>query len=273
MKKLKKFGYYLETISSMPLSPRAQKARYAGIDFDSEKISKQDGKNINIIYPFYQYGEYHSEQPEYYIPGSSIKGAMKRELRDDFGRFMVDDIPVQSEDIELRQLYKVQNLPEQREMKENPEDRKQIMLELFFPQMAIQMLRCGISYKGEIYAEEGLDIFLEEIQDGTKEKLKQFIYSLDRILENVHKNPKNVKREKSCLEELEEARNGVQSLLETCKQNEALLLMGGYKGLLLSELFSYGDSPDAMLKGAIYLDKECNLPHGIVKIRLGEEYV
>ena len=46
MKKLKRFDYYLETISSMPLSPRAQEACYAGIDYDLGSISKKDEKTL-----------------------------------------------------------------------------------------------------------------------------------------------------------------------------------------------------------------------------------
>ena len=32
-------------------------------------------------------------------------------------------------------------------------------------------------------------------------------------------------------------------------------------------------TPDALRKGGVCLDKECTISYGIVKIRLGEEYV
>ena len=44
----------------------------------------------------------------------------------------------------------------------------------------------------------------------------------------------------------------------------AFIFLGGYKGLLLSKV--YGDADP--LNGGIYIDRENNLPHGLVKISL-----
>ena len=47
-------------------------------------------------------------------------------------------------------------------------------------------------------------------------------------------------------------------------KNSAFIFLGGYKGLLLSKV--YGDADP--LNGGIYIDRENNLPHGLVKISL-----
>ena len=84
---MKKVIYEMEVLSSTIISPRSGQAFYKGVDFclepeanvpGSSKIQKK-AQGVGVIYPFYQYGEYEKYDPEhavYYIPGSSIKGAL-----------------------------------------------------------------------------------------------------------------------------------------------------------------------------------------------------
>ena len=78
----------ITTISSLILSPRMEKALYKGVDYKNinENIKNSNIvniNNINIIYPFYSYEERNLlpeneflYAQEYYIPASSLKGAL-----------------------------------------------------------------------------------------------------------------------------------------------------------------------------------------------------
>ena len=64
-------------------------------------------------------------------------------------------------------------------------------------------------------------------------------------------------------ENFPEAIDNMNFLLE--KEKTDIFLLGGYKGLLHSLEFE-GDAPNN--KGAIFLDTEKNLPHGLVEVKL-----
>ena len=78
----------ITTISSLILSPRMEKALYKGVDYKNIKENIKNSNivnidNINIIYPFYSYEERNLlpeneflYAQEYYIPASSLKGAL-----------------------------------------------------------------------------------------------------------------------------------------------------------------------------------------------------
>ena len=67
-------------------SPRSGQALYKEIDefclspYVKIPDTKDDEKHeVKVVYPFYQYGEYEKYDPEhanYYLPGSSVKGAL-----------------------------------------------------------------------------------------------------------------------------------------------------------------------------------------------------
>ena len=81
---MKEIKYEMQTLSSLILSPRSGQALYKDVDeFETaSEVSNNKGKEVNCIYPFYQYGEYekyHPQDAEYYIPGSSVKGALLKD--------------------------------------------------------------------------------------------------------------------------------------------------------------------------------------------------
>jgi hypothetical protein len=270
---MKRYKYRFQTISCLALSPRDYQGFYkdAG-DFETKDICISNHRdklgnpknNINIIYPFYQYGTYPKYDPkhtQYYIPGSSIKGAIlaknSTNADEESGiRFMVDDVTVKSEDLRLHLLYKVQNM--------EPESKQAVELGEFFPNVAVEMLARGCDYTGEMFGDgEYIRQRLSSAQKATKEKLVMFIKLLNKAGTDGQRKVKESSKEK-----LKNMINGVEQILKEMEGNNDsfILLMGGYKGLTLSRLLSTIDG----VKSAIYVDhvEGSYLPHGLVRIIL-----
>ena len=55
---MKEIKYEMQTLSSLILSPRSGQALYKDVDeFETaSEVSNNKGKEVNCIYPFYQYG-------------------------------------------------------------------------------------------------------------------------------------------------------------------------------------------------------------------------
>ncbi|MGG1611057.1 hypothetical protein [Paenibacillus sp. FSL K6-2441] len=270
---MKRYKYRFQTISCLALSPRDHQGFYkdAG-DFETKDIRISNHRDklgnlenkINIIYPFYQYGTYPKYDPkhtQYYIPGSSIKGAIlakdSTEADEQLGiKLMVDDVSVKSEDLRLHLLYKVQNLA--------PESEHAIELGDFFPNVAVEMLTRNCEYTGEMFGNgEYIRRRLSCSQQATKEKLGQFI----ELLDNAGMNGRRKVKESSYVK-LQNMQNGVKQILKEMEGNKDsfILLMGGFKGLSLSRQLSSIDG----VKSAIYVDhvEGSYLPHGLVRIIL-----
>ena len=155
------------TISSVILSPRMDKALYKGVDFKEieTNIGKQDPKkmdNINIVYPFYSYEDRDllseknfSYASKYYIPASSLKGALLVDKTDKDesmlrSKILFRDINIGSQYIELNNLYKFQYLyqevgEENNNGQENVNGKQKLeykspKFEPFFPGVAIEMI-------------------------------------------------------------------------------------------------------------------------------------
>ncbi len=170
MKNIKKEGYTLETLSTVVLSPREKE--YFFVEEEN-----------NIIYPFYRYGiyeEYKEEAIQYYIPGSSIKGAVmgfnKKEKKRN--HIMFDDILIKDkEDIGLYPLNKVQYVMQD---KKTP---KKIKIDTFFPNIRIEMLKANKKYKGEVFLQGSFKEYLEETTQCTKRKVEKFCSQINAILD------------------------------------------------------------------------------------------
>lgn len=255
----RKYHYGLNTLSTVVLSPRDHQGFYldAG-DFTSEdlegEVSKHLKRDVNIIYPFYRYGTYSHYAPteaQYYIPGSSIKGALSRNFSEtEKLRLMVDDIRLNREDIQLYHLMKVQR------------DNDKFVINEFFPNVAVEMLCAGKQYTGELFCEEPERYFRQAHQD-TINKLQQLVKIINSML-------KQAKGETN-RNHLQELKNNVEYVLKNEKGSDDryLLLLGGYKGLSLSVISNKFDEVDQDgTKSAIYFDEESMLPHGLVEITL-----
>lgn len=253
--KKEKYTYRLKTLSKLVLSPRDQHGYYLDAeDFKKEDIAlnHDDQKKVKIIYPFYQYGDYSYYCPEstqYYIPGSSLKGTILSNFSDQLTfKLMVDDIRIESKDLQLTHLSKLQNL--------SNETGRKIKLDVFFPNIAVEMLKAESEYSGELFSDEKIEKYLHEAQCGTKTKLEQLKNRLNLI-------------DYSRLDEVTEIhvstfRRNIESVLHVIneKSNDSfILVLGGYKGLALSGIFNETD-----FDSAIYIDQSVYLPHGLVEI-------
>lgn len=131
-------------ISPVILSPRMEKALYKGVDFKGIKKDMENSKienvgTIKIIYPFYSYEsrdllfeKCFSYAKEYYIPASSLKGALlgSKKNRDENSfrsKILFQDIKISKENIELKNLYKFQYLY-QNDKKKNKDNSKKLMI-------------------------------------------------------------------------------------------------------------------------------------------------
>lgn len=240
-----KYNYHLKILSSVILSPREQEALYMD--------SAGEG-GFNIIYPFYQYGnygEYDSKNAQYYIPGSSIKGAIGET------KIMVDDIMVPGESISLRPLYKVQNIPEfGREMENNGK----MKAERFFPKIGVEMLRAGVKLEGELFSREDIHGILSKAHMETVKRLKKWserFPAKEPLPSNISKVADGEKDIR-----FEVVKQNMSSIINR-KENSFLILLGGYKGKLLSHVFE-----KEVEKCSVYVDCDTALPHGLVEIEL-----
>lgn len=260
MVQLKEYSYKLETISSLILSPREQNAFVCS---EKEKIAcgLKETCPPKIIYPFYQYGSYEHYEPQkaqYYIPGSSIKGAMQLGGKKNV---LVDDILIDHSNIKLKRLCKVQHIPE---VESDMKDRKAMKLEEFFPNIAVEMLKADKECLGKIYCNENIFEIIKRIKKYSNIKLEQLSKRIQIILSL---SKEGYEKEEECREALEIMNKQLKSLIDSSnsKKNETILILGGYKGRLLSGEF------DDKEKGSIYIDIYKKLPYGLVRMRLEEE--
>ncbi|MBU5442520.1 hypothetical protein [Paenibacillus sp. MSJ-34] len=253
MTALRKFKYRLKTCSTLALSPRDHHGFYQSAgDFAIEDMvadSDLDKSRVNIIYPFYQYGTYSRYEPQrttYYIPGSSIKGALAVQ-RSETGlpRLQVDDIRIESEDLRLYHLYKVQN-------------QESAKIDVFFPNVAVEMLNADSLYSGELFCDREPDRYFREAQQTTRSKLHQLIQKIDNIYDQIIDE-----KSRSILSALRQNTHDLLDGLGGVNNSAFTLLLGGYKGLVLSVELNNTD-----YHSAIYLDMKKKLPHGLVQVML-----
>jgi hypothetical protein len=249
------------------LSPRDHQGFYrAAGDFTDEDLAgysdlsdhEKDITDVNIIYPFYQYGTYERYNPktaQYYIPGSSIKGALA--LGNTVQKAInlrVDDIPIKNSDLRLSLLHKVQY--------ESKGDSRVAKIAVFFPNVAVEMLKADVTYWGELFSDrEKTDVhsLLEEAQKKTAGKLQQFVRMMGDLSDQMKKE-----EDRTILSRIQE---NVQEILNGMRGDEPgtsyTLLLGGYKGLILASQWKTRE-----LQSAVYIDRKKNLPHGLVKLTL-----
>ena len=253
---MKRIGYIMETLSSVIVSPRSGRAFYEVLGEFAETPqmgtyeNPGESQKIKLIYPFYQYGEYTKYDPEhtdYYLPGSSIKGALLQGERSG-KRLLVDDISVPRDCIVLRHLWKIQYLTEV----------KKEIFDVFFDHIGVEMLKTKAELQGTLYLEDDAEFtdLLKKANEKTKRKMGQMAGYVRELIET--------RQNKTVLEKLTAVKNNLQVLME----RDDVILIGGYKGLLHSILL---DHSEVERKGAIFIDNETLQPHGFVKIRTYKE--
>lgn len=260
MRKLKKYEYELTVLSNVILSPREQE----GIFLDDDQKKKCTLDNINIIYPFYQYGmydKYDKKNAKYYIPGSSLKGAVFKGK----SKILVDDIKIRNDRIKLGKLNKVQYIPKKGQ-EESEEEQKQMILTTYFPNIRVEMLKIAEEpLEGSFYSEEDIKERLLELHEDSKRKIEKLIQKIDESIELNSYHKEKSERSQNCEMKLKEVQNNLKEILKNRKETEYLFFLGGYKGLLLTRTFE--EMPE---KSAIYIDEDKNLPYGLCKIVMKE---
>ena len=289
------------TVSPVILSPRIEKALYKGIDFrevtdntKNLKIEKEENIiNINFVYPFYSYEDRDllpeknfSYESKYYIPASSLKGALLVDKTDKDesmlrSKILFRDISIGSQYIELNNLYKFQYLYQEVEGENNNGQEnvngkqkleyKSPKFEPFFPGVAIEMIGIDKEFKGEILlksgiSEETLNRKLEESYYITKIKLDNYIKEIKQRIEKINSWIKDGKLkeddEKEYINKLECVEQNIKSLV---KKDVKLIFLGGYKSILGS-LTTQLDKNKKVQNG-FYIDKESMLPYGLVEVK------
>ncbi|MCP1137383.1 hypothetical protein NKT34_29440 [Paenibacillus polysaccharolyticus] len=249
---LKRYTYRIQPLSKLALSPREHQGYHlAAGDFKTEEIRDLNAKDIKIIYPFYQYGSYESYQPdktEYYIPGSSIKGALISGIQKNPAKLMVDDIRIEQGDLELTQLHKLQHMSQ--------DASKSVKLAPFFPNVAVEMLKAGCGCAGELFCEADVSTYLQTAHKKTLDKLKQLH---DKLVKMRRDNIIN----EAAIQHVSDLIGNIDRVRDT-HHDSCLLLLGGYKGLVLSGLFDITDFDK--LETAVYVDQPACLPYGLVQI-------
>lgn len=253
---MKKFTYRLTALSSIIVSPRGSAAWYedlgdfsrSGIKDDSNYLAKN---KLKVIFPFYQYGEYNAYDPdsaEYYVPGTSVKGALCGG-RSVYGGCMADDIPVDKSHIVLRNLYKAQYL--------NKEGKSACFKE-FFENVGMEMIKASTELSGDIYLDDEMpEELLKAANKLTRVKMKQMLEYLQKL-----------RQENDAEELVDKFKQAAEGLADLVNEDN-IFLIGGYKGLLLAiERKKTIEQNNSLTKtdGAIFLDPEKLLPHGLVKI-------
>ncbi|WP_050641182.1 MULTISPECIES: hypothetical protein [Clostridia] len=251
---MKKITYTMKLLSSLIVSPRSGQAFYKNIDefclSPDDKLAdiKSDKKHeIKVVYPFYQYGEYERYDPEhanYYLPGSSVKGALLQHKRKGF-KLMADDVPVPNLSIVLRSLWKAQYL----------DDVGKAGFALFFDNVGIEMIKDGTELDGDLYLEENIAFseILETANKDTKDKINQMRTYIQMLLVREFKN-----------EDLKKYLHTIEEKLTALLKENNVILVGGYKGLLHSILLGHNRSE---LAGGLFIDPETLLPHGLVRVK------
>ncbi|RAI89590.1 hypothetical protein DET54_11458 [Paenibacillus pabuli] len=252
---LKRYTYRIKPLSKLALSPRDHQGFHlAAGDFKEDQIQKVDGRDIKIIYPFYQYGSYESYQPDkadYYIPGSSIKGALVLGDQKNSAKLMVDDVRIDAKSLELTSLYKLQYM--------SKDSSIPVELGLFFPNVAVEMLQVERSFTGELFCEADISTYFQTAHKNNMRKLEQLRCKLGKVVNSivVHQNSKQ--KVLNLIEQIKKIETNRETQL-----GSYLLLLGGFKGLALSGLFDITNFDK--LDTAVYLDQSTNLPYGLVQI-------
>lgn len=271
---MEKINLKLTTISKVILSPRDSGALYKDIDYSflNYNQGQELSKEVNMIYPFYSYTnralstENNIENIKYYIPASSLKGAILTSLKEDDRKriLLFNDININPTDISLENLFKYQYLDS---------DTAKIKFEKFFENVGIETLQNGTSYDFYINLKENIDFesILTDLKSKTIEKLNNYMRKLNKVIKNITDNKTNVNYEFNLeiSKELKQVIDNINSELNNINDDEYILFLGGFKGKINS---LNGEINIDDIKSGFYL---CDiggkkyLPYGLVKLKIG----
>ncbi|EHL16443.1 hypothetical protein HMPREF9629_01283 [Peptoanaerobacter stomatis] len=289
-----------KTISPIILSSRTEKALYKDVDFKEVTLDKMsfediDVQNIKIIYPFYGYEsrdllpeKNFSTAKEYYIPASSLKGALLGNKKSDEEnslrrKILFQDVKINYSHIKLRNIYKFQYLyQEDKEEIQNQGNQaknanqankyKTPKYDVFFPSVAIEMMKIGNEFECEILLKEPItseEFFKKKLDENfniTQNKLKNYVKEIENRMQEIKSWIKKKELEKpedndeNYIEKLQTIENNINELLNS---NKKMIFLGGYKGILAS-LSKFDEN--TKVQNSFYIDNETLLPYGLIEI-------
>ena len=265
--KMNKYSYKLTVISPVILSPRDSMAIYLSKD-EKAALKEKNGIACNIIYPFYQYGEYLEYSPEnteYYIPGSSIKGSLLAGNTLPIERvLMVDDIPVKADKLELIISTHAESLnflkPENTKL-----EGKHPSFAKFFENVGLESLKIDSVIEGVLQSNFDIAEIVNFAGERAKNRTEEYIRQLLEIEKRADGSEYSDKGKEDFTRTLDTVIENLKHLQE--KTN--LLFLGGHKGLLRS--LTEGSAIELLWRSGIYFDDKSYLPFGIVEIEYKKE--
>lgn len=249
----------LKSLSPIIISPRDQFSWYKDLDFTLEDIKEkysgieENMNKINQIYPFYRYGEYdYLLKGTPYIPGSSIKGALKSTLNQSYMEGKFDDIEIEENSVEIINLYKIQNLniKDQQDSVNLNNQISKIKRDIFMPNIAIEAIKANTDIE---LKDLNIDYYIG-VNSIFQNRLENFINYINIIEKDNLKRGENENKDLS----LDKVKEKIKKL-----KDKKILILGGYKGLINS-LNNFEIKKE--YESALYLDNTTNLPYGILEI-------
>ncbi|SFE78524.1 hypothetical protein [Peptostreptococcus sp. D1] len=278
----------LKTISPVILSPRIENALYKGVDFKeingaADDLGIKDIANVKVVYPFYSHESRDllsifnfSYAKEYYIPASTLKGALlgyKKNGKQDSIRRKVffQDIKISNSYIKLKNLYKFQYLYQKTEEINGGNihsEYKIPKLEPFFPRVVIEMMESNIIFDCEVLLRKSEEMeFSSKIKENfciTKNKLYNYVKETENRINDIKSWIKDGKIKEQtnieCINKLEKIKFNIQAEIDSDKN---IIFMGGYKGLIAS-LSKFNETQE--IKNGFYIDYSTLLPYGLVEV-------
>lgn len=305
-KKINQYRLKITTISRVFTSPRANEALYKGIDFPQKssphslKISGET--EYSVIYPFYRQQDpnfgLNTDRMRYYIPASSIKGALAIQKEEDRRKIFCSDIFLEEKDICLGNVYKFQYIMKEEDSPPDQDEstvvtktfQKSPQYEVFFPNVGMEMIERQVCCQATIRVNNADWDFgsaiLRPLHCKTINKLENYQQELKK-LERLFRQNQNQIQNQTAIQYLTAAKDNIDQLLHQANTSKGeqtpkyLMFLGGYKGKLAanSNYDSYKNQKD--IRYGLYFDHQKNtkegdidpkslLPYGLVQVQIRE---
>lgn len=285
-----KYNINLKSITPLIFSNRMNDALYKGVDFNKDEAEKDfiELVSANLVYQFSCY-EDRTLRPDktfsyaesYYIPASSIKGALC--LKEEYRNLKFKDIQVEKEKISLSVLKKFQYLYQNLDdIDKNNKDKnarpKAIKYTQYFPNIIVEMMKSGKCVSGEIVLRENdkMDYksVVQQVDSITRNKLSEYLKQMEIICnmeyfkELEKTNCEHDFGNESGLLKFKEVGNSIKNLL---KKDIKLAFVGGFKGLI-GGLNNCDFENNQEIRNGFYIDEQTMLPYGLVEFNITEKY-
>lgn len=268
-----KYEISLKSISPLIFSNRMNDALYKGIDFDKEKSEKEFNELIgaNMVYQFscYENRALRSDKSfvysdSYYIPASSIKGALCLEEKYRNNKFK--DIMVDKSMIGLSTLKKFQYLYQ-------TANTKAIKYTDYFPKIKVEMMKLGQCVNGEMLSigdkNISFDSIVNKVDLKTRCKLSEYLKQIRIIYSTKYfqELSKVYTDNDSAISKFKKVENRIEKLLKI--QDTKIIFVGGFKGIIGG--LNKCEFNDDELRNGFYIDEETMLPYGLAEINIRQK--